>query len=800
MKADAHKQVQYLRHGLEQFLADEDKHIANGTPRLRGEQYFALGALTKLSDTQIAASYYKLPTGFGKTVMFSYMAQAYLPQARANGDKKKLVILVPRLNLINQTGDKLDSFAGFTASEFSGRTKDTDADIIISTYRSLDKLVETIGIENIGLIFADEAHHATGDKISQTMTNLMKSVPTIGFTATPSYDADKSVDNVMGTEIFAMTIADGVRSGMLAPVKNTLYCSSIVYDLETAPATNNGEYDYSSITGQIDTDTLTSEIADIYINGVDEDTGRRFIDCKAMINCPNIEMAKRQADAINQRAGRIIARAFSSDMKDFEVEKAKFIAGEYQVACQVNTMTEGFDDTTVSLCINYPTRSAVRAEQAAGRAIRLNESDPHKIAFVIDTIFRKHDGETSDTALQTARHAKQVLFKDVAGGIVLFPKNFNDGITHDTHRPHNHGKNETIKPYKIITSTETLLDLNRVDTERAKEEEIEQKTDEWLTATELMEHFVGDKSKILRKLENLADVMPGEIEKRKSGTQTPLCLHRDAIKKFAQHSGLERKCEIPQKTDEWLTATELTEHFVGGESKILGVLRNLANVMPGEIEIRKSGTNTALCLHRDAIEKFAQHSGLERKREIPQKTDEWLTAKELTEHFVSDKSKILGVLENLADEMPGEIEKRKSGTKTPLCLHRKAIEKFAQHSGLERRRERRREIPQKTDEWLTAIELTEHFVGGESKILSALEKLADVMPERIEKRKSGANTALCLHRDALDEFAQLSGLKRRGKVTPEKFHAGTKVVKAMTQMAETKKQTQSTANPDNQYE
>ena len=131
MKADAHKQVQYLRKGLEQFLATEDKHIANGTPHLRGEQYFALGALTKLSDTQIAASYYKLPTGFGKTVMFSYMVQAYLPQARANGDKKKLVILVPRLNLINQTGKKLDSFAGFAASEFSEeKTDDIPEDII----------------------------------------------------------------------------------------------------------------------------------------------------------------------------------------------------------------------------------------------------------------------------------------------------------------------------------------------------------------------------------------------------------------------------------------------------------------------------------------------------------------------------------------------------------------------------------------------------------------------------------------------------------------------------------------------
>ena len=862
MKADAHKQVQYLRHGMEQFLADEDKHIANGAPRLRGEQYFALGALTKLSDTQIAASYYKLPTGFGKTVMFSYMAQAYLPQARANGDKKKLVILVPRLNLINQTSDKLDSFAGFSASEFSGRTKDTDADIIISTYRSLDKLVETIGIENIGLIFADEAHHATGDKISQTMLDLMKSVPTIGFTATPSYDTDKSVGNIMGTEIFAMTIADGVRGGMLAPVKNTLYCSSVVYDLETAPATNNGEYDYSSITGQIDTDTLTSEIADIYINGIDEDTGRRFIDCKAMINCPNIEMAKRQADAINQRAGRIIACAFSSDMKDFEGEKAKFIAGEYRVACQVNTMTEGFDDPAVSLCINYPTRSAVRAEQAAGRAIRLNESDPHKIAFVIDTIFRKHDSETSDTALQTARHAKQVLFKDIAGGMVLFPENFNDGITHGKHRPHTRGNHETVKPYEIITSTETLLDLNRVDTERAKEEEIPEKTDEWLTARELTQYFpyrdtlISEKLVVLakempgriekrqsgshtalclhiraldefarlselekrherpektyewlsikelkqyfgcteqlirEKLVALAKTMKGKIEKRQSGYYTPLCLHRDALDEFARLSELEKR--VPQKTDEWLSPLELTEYFPYNYKVIEKKLVTLAETMKGKIEKRQSGPKTTLCLHISAIEEFAQLSGL--KKRVPQKTDEWLSAPELRQYFQPTKEVISEKLVTLAETMKGKIEKRQAGSHTPLCLHISALDEFARLSGLKKR------LPQKTSKWLAAHELTQYFSHKYTVISDKLVELIETMPGKIEERQSGPKSALCLHIDALDEFARLSGLKRRDEVTPEKFHAGIKVVKAMTNMEETKKQTKDTITPDNQYE
>ena len=158
------------------------------------------------------------------------------------------------------------------------------------------------------------------------------------------------------------------------------------------------------------------------MTGCDEDTGRKFIENKAIINCPTVKIAKCQADAINKMAGKIIACAFSSEMSNFEVEKQKFISGKYTVACQVNTLTEGFDDPAVSLCINYPTHSYVRAEQSAGRALRLNDDDANKFVFIIDTVFRKHENDTFDTALQTARHANQVLFKDVAGRVVLLPQ------------------------------------------------------------------------------------------------------------------------------------------------------------------------------------------------------------------------------------------------------------------------------------------------------------------------------------------------------------------------------------------
>ncbi len=288
--------------------------------------------------------------------------------------------------------------------------------------------------------------------------------------------------------------------------------------------------------------------------------------------------------------------------------------------------------------------------------------------------------------------------------------------------------------------------------------------------------------------------MPGKIEKRQSGTRTPLCLHRDALDEFARLSELEKR--VPQKTSEWLTAQELTQYFPHKYKVIEKKLVELADTMKGKIEKRQFGVRIPLCLHRDALDEFAHLSGLERRSEIQKKTSEWLTAKELTQYFPYSYKVILEKLEKLADTMKGKIGKRQSGPWTPLCLHRDALDEFADLSGLKRRRD----LPKKTDEWLTAEELMQYFPYKHKVILEKLEKLADTMKGKIEERQSGARTTLCLHRDALDEFARLSGLKRRGEVTPEKFHAGTKVVKAMTQMAESKKQTKDTITPDNQYE
>ena len=550
------KDIKLLRVGIAEQIQQPD--IQN---RLRDKQIDALRALVadNLTDEQIAHSYFKLPTGFGKTVMFSYMARAYFDAIAANGkQRQKIIIIVPRLSLIKQTQKKLAEFADISATEFSSRKKDNDCDVIITTYNSLGKLFGTVDFNDVGLIFADEAHHMLGDKISEKLEFYNKYVPVIGFTATPEYASNRAVANMLSTQIYSISISDGIMGGVLCPAKNILYRSSVILDLATVPARQNGEYDYENISGKIDPNILADEIAQIYANGIDEDTGTEFKKLRAIINCPNSKIANAQADAINRVMGRNVAVALHKvgiSNNNFDRAQEDFIAGKYSVACQVGTMTEGFDDPTVAMCINYPTRSRVRAEQTAGRAIRIDENNPNKIAFIVDTVFRGTPHERVEDIFYTASNAQQVLFKDIAGDIFIYPEitdEYKAPLHGATQRKRNNIKFEN---FELITDSATLIELNRKNNEQIANSIFDDKNDNWQTIQELKEDPTFPMSnfdKIKKKMEDLQPYMSDVIQVRRTRNgRNALCLYRGARKVFLQRAGYGY---VPPKTDDWQTA------------------------------------------------------------------------------------------------------------------------------------------------------------------------------------------------------------------------------------------------------
>ena len=87
-----------------QLLCDSVQRILQtDAPTLKSKQREALYAMQQKGAKDIAHSYFKLPTGFGKTVMFTMIARAYINSLTAHEQTyNKVIILVPRLILSEQ--------------------------------------------------------------------------------------------------------------------------------------------------------------------------------------------------------------------------------------------------------------------------------------------------------------------------------------------------------------------------------------------------------------------------------------------------------------------------------------------------------------------------------------------------------------------------------------------------------------------------------------------------------------------------------------------------------------------------
>ncbi|MEM7187780.1 MAG: DEAD/DEAH box helicase family protein, partial [Bacteroidota bacterium] len=155
---------------------------------------------------------YQLPTGGGKTVIFSEIVRQYLK----NHDKKVLV-MTHRIELCRQTSEMLTSF-GVVNKVVNSTANLDDQD----RYSCFVAMVETLNnrlndnmldISNIGLVIIDEAHYNSFTKLFKFFEKSFM----LGVTATPlssnknlpmkdNYDeliAGESIANLIENEFLA---------------------------------------------------------------------------------------------------------------------------------------------------------------------------------------------------------------------------------------------------------------------------------------------------------------------------------------------------------------------------------------------------------------------------------------------------------------------------------------------------------------------------------------------------------------------------------------------------------------------
>jgi len=297
----------------------------------------------------------QLPTGAGKTITFVYITKDYLKW------NKKVMILVHRKELIDQTIDKLAKFGIEYSVIQSDYIYKHFARVHIASVPTLANRI-TRGTRlpsNIGLIICDEAHHSTASSYRK-IYEYYNEAQLLGVSATPCRTNGEGFDDIFNDLIIGTSVGDLIKAGYL--VKPRVIANPLSFDLKTIKLTA-GEYNAKAIAQAIN-ETMTYgdyvKTWELKAKGL-----------KTVVFAHNVEHSQLIVESYN-KAGYKAEHIDGTTPKDErKTILSNFANGRTTILSNVGIVTEGFDVPEIE-CVQLtkPTTSLSLYLQMVGRGLR----------------------------------------------------------------------------------------------------------------------------------------------------------------------------------------------------------------------------------------------------------------------------------------------------------------------------------------------------------------------------------------------------------------------------------------------
>lgn len=307
-----------------------------------------------------------LPTGAGKTVIFSWLAVDWLQRNRP-----QVVILVHRDELVNQTVAKLGLVApDLKVGVVKGTRNEILMPVIVASVQTLTKPARLDQLRNrVSLVIVDECHHAPAASYRRIMEELGCYLPhedpagarAVGFTATMTRADSENLGDVWEEVVFSRDILDLMALGYLCDARG--YQVTIDGLRLDEVKTSRGDYQAASLSDILRTSGAISSTVDAWEQ---QAKGRPTI-----LFAPTVETADLFTEAFTERGYR--AATVHGALPEDERRKilAQFDTGALDVINNCMVLTEGFDSPATScVVVARPTTNAGLYVQMVGRGLR----------------------------------------------------------------------------------------------------------------------------------------------------------------------------------------------------------------------------------------------------------------------------------------------------------------------------------------------------------------------------------------------------------------------------------------------
>lgn len=342
-----------------------------------------------------------MATGTGKT----YTAFQIIWRLWKSGSKKRILFLVDRNILADQT--KTNDFKPFgqAMTKITNRTVDKSYEIYLCLYQAVtgseeeQNIYKQFSSDFFDLVVVDECHRgsAADDASWRKVLEYFGTATQIGLTATPKETEDVSNIEYFNEPVYTYSLRQGIADGFLAPYK--VVRIGIDKDLdgwrpELGKKDKHGnvieDREYNS--RDFDRNLILEKRTELVAAKVTEFLKATDRFSKTIIFCENIDHAERMRQAmVNANADLAAANSkyvmrITGDNDEGKAQLDNFIDPESTypvIATTSKLMTTGVDAQTCRLIVLDQTiNSPTEFKQIIGRGTRINE-DYDKLYFTI---------------------------------------------------------------------------------------------------------------------------------------------------------------------------------------------------------------------------------------------------------------------------------------------------------------------------------------------------------------------------------------------------------------------------------
>ncbi|MFS4468286.1 DEAD/DEAH box helicase [Maribacter sp. 2210JD10-5] len=317
---------------------------------------------------------YQLPTGGGKTVIFSEIVRQYL-----KNHNKKVLVMTHRVELCNQTSEMLTSF-GVVNKVVNSKANLEDQD----QYSCFVAMVETLNnrlnddkldISDVGLVIVDEAHYNSFTKLFKFFEKSF----ILGVTATPlSSNKDLPMNDNYDELIPGESIENLIENEFLAKAEVFQYDMGLT-SLEVG---SNGDYTVKSSTDLYTSPAMLNKLLEAY---------RKHAENKKTLIFNNGIETSIQVYYTFKNAGLPVMHLDNSATKKQRRQILNwFKETPNAILTSVSILTTGFDEPTIdTIILNRATKSLTLYYQMIGRGSRiLNNKSKFTVVDLGNNLYR----------------------------------------------------------------------------------------------------------------------------------------------------------------------------------------------------------------------------------------------------------------------------------------------------------------------------------------------------------------------------------------------------------------------------